>query len=117
MSNIQIIYKSNFHPIKIIKNYITNSFDAWEQRKLGVLGSVAMNKRIFKEETSDNGEIPFYKFGTFGGVSDAFISRELFEEYKSKYPYPTKGDLLISASGSKQYIYSCNLIYLHILFS
>lgn len=59
MSNIQIIYKSNFHPIKIIKNYITNSFDAWEQRKLGVLGSVAMNKRIFKEETSDNGEIPF----------------------------------------------------------
>ena len=31
---------------------------------------------------------------------DAFISRELFEEYKSKYPYPKKGDILISASGS-----------------
>ena len=31
---------------------------------------------------------------------DSFISRKLFEEYKSKYPYPNKGDILISASGS-----------------
>ena len=54
-----------------------------------------MNKRIFKNQTSENGEIPFYKIGTFGGTPDAFISRELFEEYKMKYPYPLKGDLLI----------------------
>lgn len=74
--------------------------DDWEQRKLGELGSVAMNKRIFKEETSEKGEVPFYKIGTFGGDPDAFISRELFEEYKSKYPYPEIGDILISASGS-----------------
>ncbi len=67
---------------------------------MGELGSVAMNKRIFKEETSEKGEIPFYKIGTFGGDPDAFISRELFEEYKSKYPYPEIGDILISASGS-----------------
>lgn len=59
-----------------------------------------MNKRIFKDETSETGEIPFYKIGTFGGEPDAFISRELFEEYKSKYPYPEVGDILISASGS-----------------
>lgn len=59
-----------------------------------------MNKRIFKEETTDAGDIPFYKIGTFGGEPDAFISRELFEEYKSKYPYPKIGDILISASGS-----------------
>ena len=74
--------------------------DAWEQRKLGDLGTVSMNKRIFKEQTSENGEIPFYKIGTFGGKADAYISRELFEEYKTKYPYPQKGDILISASGS-----------------
>ena len=73
---------------------------SWEQRKLGELGSVAMNKRIFKEQTSESGDVPFYKIGTFGGVADAFISRELFEEYKAKYPYPQKGDILISASGS-----------------
>jgi type I restriction enzyme S subunit len=74
--------------------------EAWEQRKLGELGSVVMNRRIFKEQTSDEGDVPFYKIGTFGSQPDAFISRELFEEYKSKYPYPEKGDILISASGS-----------------
>ena len=59
-----------------------------------------MCKRIFKEQTSDEGEVPFYKIGTFGSEPDAFISRELFNEYKTKYPYPNKGDILISASGS-----------------
>lgn len=59
-----------------------------------------MCKRIFKEQTSDEGEVPFYKIGTFGGIPDAFISRKLFDEYKTKYPYPNKGDILISASGS-----------------
>lgn len=72
----------------------------WEQRKFSDVGSVAMCKRIFKEQTSDEGEVPFYKIGTFGGVPDAFISRKLFDEYKTKYPYPNKGDILISASGS-----------------
>ena len=74
--------------------------DDWEQRKFGDVGSVAMCKRIFKEQTSDDGEVPFYKIGTFGGEPDAFISRKLFDEYKTKYPYPHKGDILISASGS-----------------
>lgn len=74
--------------------------DAWEQRKLGELGSVATNRRIFKDQTSENGEVPFFKIGTFGSKPDTFISRELFEEYKLKYPYPEIGDILISASGS-----------------
>lgn len=72
----------------------------WEEKTLGSLGSVAMNKRIFKNETSENGDIPFYKIGTFGGTADAFISKEKFKEYKEKYPYPEIGDILISASGS-----------------
>ena len=72
----------------------------WEQRKFGDLGSVAMCKRIFKEQTTATGEIPFYKIGTFGGEPDAFISRELFEEYKAKFSYPEVGDMLISASGT-----------------
>ena len=74
--------------------------DDWELRKLGELGSVAMNRRIFKDQTSENEEVPFFKIGTFGSKPDAFISRELFEEYKLKYPYPEIGDVLISASGS-----------------
>ena len=74
--------------------------DPWEQRKLGDIGSVAMCRRIFKHQTSESGEIPFFKIGTFGGEPDAFITCELFEEFKAKYPYPDKGDILISASGS-----------------
>ncbi len=72
----------------------------WKEKTLGSLGSVAMNKRIFKNETSENGDIPFYKIGTFGETADAFISKEKFKEYKEKYPYPEIGDILISASGS-----------------
>ena len=74
--------------------------DAWEQCKLGSLAAVEMNKRIFKEQTTTKGDIPFYKIGTFGSDADSFISRDLFEEYKNKYPYPNIGDILISASGS-----------------
>lgn len=72
----------------------------WRQYKLGEIGTVSMCRRIFKNQTSENGDIPFYKIGTFGGEPDAFISTKLFEEYKAKYPYPKKGDILISASGS-----------------
>ena len=53
---------------------------------MGEVGTVAMCRRIFKEQTSEHGEIPFYKIGTFGGPPDAFIARELFEEFKDKYP-------------------------------
>jgi type I restriction enzyme S subunit len=53
-----------------------------------------------KSQTEKSGEIPFYKIGTFGGTSDAYISRRLFEEYKAKYSYPKKGDILISAAGT-----------------
>ena len=59
-----------------------------------------MNKRIFKDQTTVSGEVPFYKIGTFGSNPDAYISRNLFQEYKYKYPYPEIGDILISASGS-----------------
>jgi type I restriction enzyme S subunit len=59
-----------------------------------------MCRRIFKEQTSETGDIPFFKIGTFGGVPDAYISRELFGEYRTKFPYPKVGDILISASGS-----------------
>lgn len=74
--------------------------DAWVQYKFGEIAFVAMNKRIFKSQTSQKGDVPFYKIGTFGATPDSYISRELFEEYRAKYPYPKVGDILISASGS-----------------
>jgi type I restriction enzyme S subunit len=74
--------------------------DDWEHLEFRDLGSVVMNKRIFKDQTSEVGDVPFYKIGTFGGKPDAFISRQLFEEYKNKFSYPKIGDVLLSASGS-----------------
>ena len=59
-----------------------------------------MCKRILKAQTSTSGDIPFYKIGTFGKAPNSYISRELFEEYRSKYSYPRKGEILISASGT-----------------
>ncbi len=95
---------------------------AWEQRKLGEFGSVAMCKRIYKEQTSEQGDVPFFKIGTFGADPDAFISNELFEDYKRTYPYPTPGTLLISAAGSigriveyqgeKAYFQDSNIVWL-----
>ena len=67
---------------------------------MGEIGSVAMCRRIFKHQTTESGEIPFFKIGNFGGTPDAFISKDLFEDFKAKYPYPEKGAVLISASGS-----------------
>ncbi|EKN5070556.1 restriction endonuclease subunit S [Yersinia enterocolitica] len=94
----------------------------WKKLTLGDLGSVAMNKRIFKHQTTIIGEIPFFKIGTFGKQADAFISKTLFDEYKAKYPYPVAGDLLLSASGSigrvveykgeEQYFQDSNIVWL-----
>ncbi|GAA7461981.1 hypothetical protein MM0360_08210 [Helicobacter pylori] len=53
-----------------------------------------------KHQTTRYGEIPFYKIGTFGNTADAFISKKLFLEYQTKYSFPKKGDILISASGT-----------------
>ena len=80
---------------------IANIPKHWKIKKLGEIGKVKMCKRIFKDQTNkDSNGIPFYKIGTFGGIPDAFISKELYNEYKNKYPYPKKGDVLISAAGT-----------------
>ena len=71
-----------------------------EWKKLGEVGEIKMCKRILKSQTSENGEIPFYKIGTFGKQPDSFISKELFLQYKEKYSYPKLGEILLSASGT-----------------
>lgn len=68
--------------------------------KLGDIGSICMCKRVLKSETNQVSGIPFYKIGTFGKQADAYISDEKFAEYKSRYKFPQKGDILISAAGT-----------------
>ena len=68
--------------------------------RLGEIGRVAMCKRIMKDQTSSSGDIPFFKIGTFGKKANAYISRAIFDEYSTKYSYPKKGDILLSAAGT-----------------
>jgi len=72
----------------------------WEEVEIGRIGNVSMCKRILKEQTSIDGNIPFYKIGTFGKQADAYINNETYEDYKTRFSYPQKGDILISAAGT-----------------
>ena len=86
--------------IKYLKLRFPEFTGEWEVRKLGELIKVNMCKRIFSNQTASIGEVPFYKIGTLGDKADSYISRELFEEYKDKYNYPRKGEILITCSGT-----------------
>ena len=74
--------------------------DNWERVRLGNMCEVQMCKRIMASQTNPSVGVPFYKIGTIGGVPDAYISYELFEEYKNKYNYPHKGEVLITCAGT-----------------
>lgn len=74
--------------------------EGWVVRRLGEVGDVKMCRRVFNYETEQVGSIPFYKIGTFGKEADAFISEELYQNYRQKFSFPKKGDILISAAGT-----------------
>ena len=76
--------------------------DEWLQTKLEKIGEPMMCKRILKEQTTTNPKngVPFFKIGTFGKDADAYIPFELYDDFKNKYSFPNKGDILISASGT-----------------
>ena len=72
----------------------------WKEETLGEIGKVSMCKRILKKQTNAVSGIPFYKIGTFGKQANAFISEKIYDEFKKKYSFPKKGDILLSASGT-----------------
>lgn len=80
-------------------NKIINMYRS-PKAKLGEIGNVKMCKRILKSQTKSDGDVPFFKIGTFGKSADAYISKELYDEYIKKYSHPHKGDILISCSGT-----------------
>lgn len=81
-------------------NHFFTSNANTHMRTLRDVGPVRMCKRIMKNQTSHQGDIPFYKIRTFGGTADAYISRELYNEYKEQYHFPKLGSILISAAGT-----------------
>ena len=83
-----------------LQGVFENKGEGWEEKTLGEIGKPSMCKRILKHQTSSIGDIPFYKIGTFGKKPDAFISKEIYDEFRTKYSFPKKGDILISASGT-----------------
>ena len=72
----------------------------WEKCKLGDACNVFMCKRILATQTNTEGGVPFYKIRTIGGTPDAYISKELFDDYKTKYNYPHKGEVMITCAGT-----------------
>ncbi len=82
--------------------------EGWEMKTIWEIGKPSMCKRILKEQTCETWDIPFYKIGTFGKTPNAFISNEIYTEYKNKYSFPKQGDILLSASGTigKRVIYN-----------
>ena len=96
----------------------------WECVKIKDVATISMCKRIFANQTSTIGDVPFYKIGTFGKEADACISSKLYLEYRNKYSFPQKGDILISAAGTlgrtvvydgeKAYFQDSNIVWLDI---
>ena len=72
----------------------------WKKVRLGDNCNIQMCKRIMAAQTNTDRGVPFYKIGTIGGKADAYISKELFDEYKAKYPFPHKGEVMITCAGT-----------------
>ena len=94
LQNARALFESH------LQSVFTQRGPGWLETTLGEIGKISMCKRIFKEETTATGDIPFYKIGTFGKEPDAFIPSQTYNEYRAKYSFPKKGAVLISAAGT-----------------
>lgn len=80
--------------------------DRYPRVPLGSLAEVGLSKRIFEKEYVSEG-IPFYRTKEIVELSkgnrittELFITKERYDEIRSEYGVPQKGDLLISAVGT-----------------
>ena len=80
--------------------------DRYPRMPLGSLAEVGSSKRIFEKEYVSEG-IPFYRTKEIVELSkdnrittELFITKERYDEIRSEYGVPQKGDLLISAVGT-----------------
>ncbi|WP_174761980.1 restriction endonuclease subunit S, partial [Adhaeribacter aerolatus] len=78
----------------------------WEVKKLKEIAEVTSSKRIFQNDYVNAG-IPFYRTKEVKELSEGkelsielFISHDKYEDIKSRFEIPKKGDILISAVGT-----------------
>ena len=78
----------------------------WKTYKIGDLCKISSSKRIFAKEYKDSG-IPFYRGKEIiekqkgNKIStELYISQERYEEIKTKYGIPQKGDMLLTSVGT-----------------
>ena len=78
----------------------------WQTISLGNVCTISSSKRIFAREYQNEG-IPFYrgkevieKHNGNNVSTELFISSERYEEIKSKYKVPKKGDILLTSVGT-----------------
>jgi type I restriction enzyme M protein len=93
---------------QVVNNYkptITINPD-WEMVELGEVCEITSSKRIFQEEYVSEG-IPFYRSKEVIELSkgldiktELFISNKRYDEIKSKFNIPKKGDILLTAVGT-----------------
>ena len=98
---------------ELFESYLQGVFDTkksdesgWIKNSLEELGVITSSKRIYKREYVEEG-IPFYRTKELKELAhnreitlELFISRERYEEIKSRFGVPQIDDLLISAVGT-----------------
>ena len=94
-----------------MKTNLQKNLADWTYTKLGDLFNITSSKRVFQDEWTAEG-VPFYrareivKLSENGFVeNDLFISRKMFEEYKTKYGVPQENDLLVTGVGTVGIVY------------
>lgn len=78
----------------------------WEVKKLGDLTQISSSKRIFRKEYVNEG-IPFFRGKEITELdksnrisTELFISKQRFDEIKTKHGVPKSGDILITSVGT-----------------
>ncbi len=103
LEKLNIIIKSQF--VEMFGSVELND-KKFEEQEISYIADISSSKRIYANEYQENG-IPFYRSKEIIELGhnkkpslELFIAKNRYEEIKSKYGTPKKGDILITAVGT-----------------
>lgn len=86
--------------------------EGWVVKSFGELFEITSSKRVFQSEWKTSG-VPFYRarelalLGENGVIdNELFITPEMYQQFKSLYGIPQKGDLLVTGVGTLGKVYA-----------